>query len=97
MQSILEALYYGNLCPSEKPPAPGSDTEKDQAACYDFALQLEQTLSEEDKALFKAFSQANQAFCEHSCCEYFRDGFRLGARILLEIVQGDLLPPPLRE
>ena len=26
MQSILEALYYGNLCPSEKPPIPGSDT-----------------------------------------------------------------------
>ena len=22
MQSILEALYYGNLCPSEKPPIP---------------------------------------------------------------------------
>lgn len=97
MQSILEALYYGHLRLSEKTPAPGSDTEKDQAAYYDFALQLEQTLSGEDKALFEAFAEANQAFCEHSCREYFCDGFRLGARIILEILQGDLSPTPLRE
>ena len=55
MQSILEALYYGNLCPSEKPPIPGSDTEKDQAAYYDFALQLEQSLNGKEKELFVAF------------------------------------------
>ena len=71
MQSILEALYYGNLCPSEKPPIPGSDTEKDQAAYYDFALQLEQSLNGKEKELFVAFAQANQKLCEHSCCEYF--------------------------
>lgn len=77
MQSILEALYYGNLCPSEKPPIPGSDTEKDQAAYYDFALQLEQSLNGKEKELFVAFAQANQKLCEHSCCEYFSEGFRL--------------------
>ena len=81
MQSILEALYYGNLCPSEKPPIPGSDTEKDQAAYYDFALQLEQSLNGKEKELFVAFAQANQKLCEHSCCEYFSEGFRLYAQI----------------
>lgn len=93
MQSILEALYYGALCPSEKPPVPGSDTEKDQAAYYDSALQLEQTLGGKEKALFEAFTQANQAFCERSCCEYFCDGFRLGAQIMLEVTQGGIIPP----
>lgn len=96
VQSILEALYYGHLCPSEKPPAPGSDTEKDQAACYDFALQLEQTLNGKEKALFESFAEANQAFCERSCCKYFCDGFRFGARMMLEVMQGDItlpLPP----
>lgn len=28
MQSILDNLYYGNLCPSEKPLIPGSPAEK---------------------------------------------------------------------
>lgn len=95
MQSILEALYYGNLCPGEKPPATDSVTEKDQAAYYCYALQLEQTLGEKEKALFEAFAQANQELCEHSCCEYFSDGFRLGARLMMEIMQGDITSPPL--
>ena len=96
MQTILEALYYGNLCPSEKPPIPGSDTEKDQAAYYNFALQLEQSLNGKEKELFVAFAQANQKLCEHSCCEYFSEGFRLGARMMLEVMQGDLILTSLR-
>lgn len=96
MQSILEAPYYGNLCPSEKPPIPDSDTEKDQAAYYDFALQLEQSLNGKEKELFVAFAQANQKLCEHSCCEYFSEGFRLYAQMMLEVMQGDLILTSLR-
>ena len=59
--------------PVKKPPIPGSDTEKDQAAYYDFALQLEQSLNGKEKELFVAFAQANQKLCEHSCCEYFSE------------------------
>ena len=41
MQSILDNLYYGNLCPSEKPLIPGSPAEKAHAAFNDAAIQLE--------------------------------------------------------
>ena len=79
--------------PAKNRPPPGSDTEKDQAAYYDYALQLEQALSGDEKALFEAFADANQELCEHSCCEYFSDGFRLGAQIMLEVTQGGIIPP----
>ncbi|MFR9113155.1 MAG: DUF6809 family protein [Acutalibacteraceae bacterium] len=52
MQSILDNLYYGNLCPSEKPLIPGSPAEKAHAAFNDAAIQLEQTLSGTEKELF---------------------------------------------
>lgn len=72
MQSILEAaLLPGNLCPSEKPPIPGSDTEKDQAAYYDFALQLEQSLNGKEKELFVAFAQANQKLASTPAANIF--------------------------
>ncbi len=41
MQNILDALYYGNLCPSDKPLLPDSPAEKAHATFYDTALQLE--------------------------------------------------------
>ena len=49
------------------------------------------TLRGEEKELFERFTDANQALSDHSCCEYFSDGFRLGARLMLEVMQPDLL------
>ena len=96
MQSILDNLYYGNLCPSEKPLIPGSPAEKAHAAFNDAVIQLEQTLTGTEKELFEAFADANQELCECSCCEYFSDGFRLGAQMMLEIHQDEFiaLSPP---
>ena len=90
MQSILDNLYYGNLCPSEKPLIPGSPAEKAHAAFNDAAIQLEQTLSGTEKELFEAFADANQELCE------FSDGFRLGSQMMLEILQDEFiaLSPP---
>ena len=59
MQSILDNLYNGNLCPSEKPLIPGSPAEKAHAAFNDAAIQLEQTLSGTEKELFEAAIRAN--------------------------------------
>lgn len=91
MQNILDALCYGNLCPSDKPLLSGSPAEKAHATFYDTALQLEKTLRGEEKELFERFTDANQALSDCSCCEYFSDGFRLGARLMLEVMQPDLL------
>ena len=46
--------------------------------------------------MFVAFAQANQKLCEHSCCEYFSEGFRLYAQMMLEVMQGDLILTSLR-
>lgn len=53
MQNILDALYYGNLCPSDKLFLPGSPAEKANATFYDTALQLEKTLRGEEKSCLK--------------------------------------------
>jgi hypothetical protein len=91
MQNILDALCYGNLCPSGRPLLPGSPAEKAHATFYEAALQLEKTLRGEEKELFERFTDAHQALSDCSCCEYFSDGFRLGARLMLEVMQPDLL------
>jgi len=91
MQNILDALCYGNLCPSGRPLLPGSPAEKAHATFYETALQLEKTLRGEEKERFERFTDANQALSDCSCCEYFSDGFRLGARLMLEVMQPDLL------
>ena len=53
MQNILDDLYYGNLCPSDKPLLPGSPAEKAHATFYETALQLEKTLRGEEKSCLK--------------------------------------------
>lgn len=95
MTRILDDLYYGNLCPSEKPLTPCSPAKKAHAVFNGTAIQLGQALNEQEKALFETFADANQELCECSCCEYFSDGFRLGARLMLEILQDCESPDPL--
>lgn len=99
MNRIPDNFYYGNLCPSEKSLVTGSSVEKAHATFHDNAIQLEQVLSGKEKELFKVFAEASQELCENFCCEYFSDGLRLGARMMLEVVKDDVtsfLPPERR-
>lgn len=86
MKSILSDLYYGNLCPNERPfyALPAYDKAvKTLCECEDYLLaHLDETLKEYMKRYLQAESQMQSITIE----ETYLDGFRTGARIMLEIL-----------
>ena len=74
----LEDLYYGNLFPHEK-CAKLDDEVKE-------LLKLTATLSEDQKETFEKYKDCNREISEISEREIFLNGFRLGARIIIDVV-----------
>lgn len=84
---ILEKLWYGNIEP----------TEYDTSACREYKQLLEQvcrkeeilqaTLGEEQKALFIQYTDSVNQY--HAITDYmlFQNSFRLGARMMLEVME----------
>ncbi len=93
MKSILSELYKGNIYP-EAQFSPESEEYREihQRNFQNYEDFLE-TISKLDPSLAKQFGNLmDEQFAEHSF-EYsamFIGGFRLGARIMLEALQGDL-------
>lgn len=90
MKTILQDLYYGNLNPSGKaflPDSPYGRLVSDLAETEEKLLPL---LTSAEKQLYAALVQHNLDIQSLSCEESFIDGFRLGARLILEIFsEGD--------
>ena len=84
---ILEELWYGNIEP----------TEYDTSACREYKQLLEQvcrkeetlqaTLGEEQKALFIQYTDSVSQYHAITDCMLFQNSFRLGARMMLEVME----------
>ena len=84
--SILEELWCGNIRPSEY----------DVSSCNEYATALERinqveerfrdTLSDEQKELFDRYTESVRDF--HALADYllFQSSFKLGARMILEVI-----------
>lgn len=93
MKKILSDFYYGNLCPNERPfyAFPAYDKAvKTFCECEDYLLKhLDETL----KDYMKRYQQADSQMQTITTEETYLDGFRTGARIMLEILTEE--PEPL--
>ena len=84
---ILEELWYGNIEP----------TEYDTSACREYKQLLEQVCRKEEalqaamdaaqKALFIQYTDAVQRYQSLTDCLLFQSSFRLGARLMLEVLE----------
>ena len=84
---ILEELWYGNIEP----------TEYDTASCREYKQLLEQvcrkeeilqaTLGKEQKALFVQYTDSVNQYHAITDCMLFQNSFRLGARMMLEVME----------
>ena len=84
---ILEELWYGNIEP----------TEYDTSSCKEYKKLLEQicrseeklqaTMGEEQKALFIQYADSVQRYHTMTDCLLFQHSFRLGARLMLEVME----------
>ena len=86
--SLLEEFWYGNIEP----------TEYDTSSCKEYKKLLElicrneenlqATFTDEQKELFSRYVDCVREFQAMSDCLLFQRSFRLGARMMLEIMEG---------
>ena len=84
--NILEDLYYGNIVPNEKCARLDDEVKGLLKLLNRNEEKLTATLSEEQKETFEKYKDCNQEISEIGERNAFLNGFRLGARIIIEVV-----------
>ena len=87
MKSILHEFYYSNINPNEKPFKRDSEYIKVIKNLSDSEEKLLNLLLGTEKELFEAFSKAQSDLNEISVADSFVDGFCLGMRIAIEVME----------
>lgn len=83
---ILEDLYYGNLFLHEKVSKLDDETKELLRLLNRNEEKLIANLSNEQKETFEKYKDCNQEISEICERNAFLNGFRLGARIIIEVV-----------
>ena len=90
MRKTLEALYYGNINPTETPPKKNSrywQLSKKADKAYD---QVQQILTEGQRLAFEEYVSLHLSAQAELETEAFIRGFRLSTRLILEaLIDGD--------
>lgn len=83
---ILENLYYGNLFPHEKCAKLDDETKELLGLLNRNEENLIANLFNEQKETFEKYKDCNREISEICERNAFLNGFRLGARIIIEVV-----------
>ena len=86
---ILEELWYGNILPHERDVAPKSRLECLGRLIVRNEEELDPLLSEKAKEVFEKLMENQADRTRLNECEAFVCGFRLGAKIMLEVMDDD--------
>ena len=89
MRSILEELFYGNVCPNTDCRGNGKDTKQLMGYIADHHSALNETLTDKQKELFEKFNDCYDELTDINEREIFVYAFRLGARIAIEVLLHD--------
>ena len=84
--NILEELYYGNIVPNEKCAKFDDEVKELLKLLNRNEEKLTATLTEAQKETFEKYKDCNREISEISEREIFLNGFRLGARIIIDVV-----------
>lgn len=93
MKSILSELYNGNIFPAEQYAPRSEEYRQIHQKNYQHYEDFIETLSKANPPLDKRFIEIMDEQLDiipYEFSEIFIDGFRLGARIMIDIFQGDL-------
>ena len=89
MSSILEDLFYGNICPNTDCRGNGKDTKQLMGYIADHHSALNETLTDKQKEIFEKFNDCYDELTGINEREIFVYAFRLGARIAIEVLLHD--------
>lgn len=82
--SILEEFWYGNIDPAEYDASPSKDYNQLISRNEEKLLA---TMTDAQKELFSRYTDCVREFQTMAECLLFKNSFRLGARIMLEIMK----------
>ncbi len=88
-EKMLRELYRGSLIPVEKSVDPSSEFQKHQYRLAELEEEIEAVLGEQEKERFHTYLTAQNNLLYSTGEERFIDGFRMGARMMLEIFEKD--------
>ena len=90
MKSILEELWYGNVCPNGGCREATKEAKTLMGYVADHHDNLQVTLTEEQKEILEKFDDCYAELTDLNEREIFVYAFRLGARIAIEVMRGDV-------
>ena len=86
MRSILEELFYGNICPSTDCRSQDKETKRLMGYIADHHDNLLSALNDEQKELLEKFDDCYNELTDINEREIFSYAFKLGARMMLEVL-----------
>ena len=86
MRSILEELFYGNICPNTDCRSQDKETKQLMGYIADHHDNLLSTLNDQQKEILEKFDDCYNELTDINERENFTYAFTLGAKIVFEIL-----------
>ena len=86
MRSMLEELFYGNICPNTDCRSRDKETKQLMGYIADHHGNLLSTLNEQQKELLEKFDDCYSELTDTNEREIFSYAFKLGMRIAIEVL-----------
>ena len=90
MRSILEELWYGNICPNTDCRSHDKETKQLMGYIADHHDNLLSTLNEQQKEILEKFDDCYNELTEINEREIFLYAFKLGMRIAIEVLTSNV-------
>ena len=89
MRSILEELFYGNICPNTDCRSHSKETKQLMAYIAEHHDSLLSTLTDNQKELLEKFDDCYSELTDINEREIFSYAFKLGARLILAVMSDE--------
>lgn len=86
MRSILEELFYGNICPNNDCRSHDKEAKQLMGCIADHHDNLFSTLNEQQKEILEKFDDCYSELTDINEREIFSYAFKLGMRIAIEVL-----------
>lgn len=90
MRSILEELFYGNICPNTDCQSRDKETKQLMGYIADHHDNLLSTLNEQQKELLEKFDDCYNELTDINERAIFTYAFKLGMRIAIEVLTSNV-------
>ena len=87
MRSILEELFYGNICPNTDCRSRDKETKQLMGYIADHHDNLLSTLNEQQEEILEKFDDCYNELIDINEREIFAYAFKLGAKLMLTVME----------